>query len=173
MNSDEAALDQAEQLGEGFEGFSSVPYRCPAGIWTFGFGSTRDSDSNPVCATTRPIDRAEGKLLAERDLRGALSEIHDDVHVPLTTEEEAALLDFIYNIGAGNFRASTLLRKLNAGDFEGCADEIPRWDMAGGRVLAGLVRRRGVERAAFLAARACQAQDAVLPAEAEPVIAAE
>lgn len=149
MSSDEDALDQAERLGEQFEGFSAVPYRCPAGVWTIGFGSTRDSASNPVCATTAPITRDQAKVLAERDLRGALCEVQRDVHVPLTPMEEGALLDFIYNVGCGNFRASTLLRRLNAGDFVGCAAEFARWNMGGGKVLAGLVRRRGVERAMF------------------------
>jgi lysozyme len=146
---DEDALDRAEGLGEQFEGFSATPYRCPAGVWTIGFGSTRDSASNPVCASSAPITRDEAKVLAERDLRGALCEVQRDVHVPLTPMEEGALLDLIYNIGCGTFRNSTLLRKLNAGDFEGCSNEFSRWNMGGGKVLAGLVRRRGVERALF------------------------
>jgi lysozyme len=149
VNPDDEALDQAEGLGEQFEGFSSVPYRCPAGVWTFGFGSTRDGEGNPVCAATKPITRDQAKVLAERDLRGALTETQRDVHVPLTPMEEGALLDLIYNIGCGNFRNSTLLRKLNAGDFAGASDEFSKWNMGGGKILAGLVRRRGVERALF------------------------
>ena len=76
-------------------------------------------------------------------------EIQRDCKVPLTIDEKIALLDFIYNLGGGNFRSSTLLRKLNAGDYAGAAAEFDNWDHAGGKVLAGLLKRRQAETDLF------------------------
>ena len=69
--------------------------------------------------------------------------------MPLTIDEKIALLDFIYNLGAGKFRSSTLLKKLNAGDYNGAAAEFDNWDHAGGKVLAGLLKRREAETKLF------------------------
>jgi GH24 family phage-related lysozyme (muramidase) len=79
----------------------------------------------------------------------AVREVNRDVSAPLTLDQWAALGDFIYNVGAGNFRASTLLKKLNARDYAGAAAELDKWDHAGGRVLAGLLKRRQAETALF------------------------
>lgn len=144
------AQEAAERLTEPFEGFSAIPYRDEAGVWTQGDGSTRDGDGNPITADSPPIDRATALAWAERDLRAAVQTVEADVTVPLSQDEEAALTDWVYNLGAGNFAASTMLRKLNAGDRLGAADEMLRWDMAGGKVLAGLLRRREAERTLFL-----------------------
>jgi lysozyme len=136
-------------LMESFEGFSATPYRCPAGVWTIGFGSTRDITGSPVCATTSAVGRDSAALLARRDLMAAAKEVAQDVHVALTDNQKAALEDFIYNLGCGNFRASTLLRKLNAGDYAGAAAEFVKWDRAAGKELAGLLRRRQAETKLF------------------------
>lgn len=141
--------DLAEGLAEPFEGFSSVPYRDPVGVWTIGYGSTRDASGDPVTGSTPAIGTAEGKLLLMRDMHAAFDEIARDVKVPLTVFQKGALADFIYNLGAGNFRASTLLKKLNAKDYAGAAVEFDKWDMAGGKVLAGLLRRRQAETDLF------------------------
>lgn len=149
MPSDSSALEKASSLGKGFEGFSPSPYLDPAKVWTIGYGSTRDKNGNPVTFKTPWITRAEGLQLLERDMRAALQTVKDNVTVPLDTDEEAALTDFVYNLGAGNFMRSTLLRLLNAGDYAGAADQLSRWDLANGQVLAGLVRRRAAEKALF------------------------
>jgi len=78
-----------------------------------------------------------------------LREAAADVKEPLSDDQTAALADFIYNLGAGNFRSSTLLRKLNAGDYAGAAAEFDKWDYAGGKELAGLLRRREAETTLF------------------------
>lgn len=151
---DAAALTAAESLVEQFEGFSATPYPDPgtgAEPWTIGYGSTRDVDGNPVTPNTPAITREEAQRLALRDMRGALDAVKCAISVPLTSDEEGALIDFAYNLGAGNLRASTLLRLLNAGDYAGAADQFELWDHAGGRVMAGLLRRRLAERALFLA----------------------
>jgi lysozyme len=141
--------DKAVDLGEEFEGFRSAPYQDSVGVWTIGFGSTRDENSLPVTANTPPVTEDDARVLARRDLMSAAAEVTRDVSVDLTDNQVAALEDFIYNLGAGNFRSSTLLRKLNAGDYDGAAAEFDKWDMAGGRVLAGLLRRRQAETDLF------------------------
>jgi len=137
-------------MGEEFEGFSARPYRDPAGVWTIGYGSTRDQLGHPITAHTPAITKVIAEGLMRRDLTAAATEVSADVHVPMTDEERAALIDLIYNIGSGAFKGSTLLRKLNAGDYDGASLEFLRWNQAGGHVLAGLVRRRAAERAEFL-----------------------
>lgn len=145
-----AVPDDAVTIATDFEGFSATPYQDSVGVWTYLFGSTRDPDGNPVTAATPPGTRALGLQLMRRDMMAAAAEIARDVNVALTDDQRAALDDFIYNVGAGNFRASTLLRKLNAGDYANAAAEFDKWDRAGGRVLAGLLRRREVETTEFL-----------------------
>jgi len=142
--------DDAVNMGKEFEGFSARPYRDPAGVWTIGYGSTRDQLGHPITAHTPVITKVIAEGLMRRDLTAAATEVSADVHVPMTQEERAALIDLIYNIGSGAFKGSTLLRKLNAGDYDGASLEFLRWNQAGGHVLAGLVRRRAAERAEFL-----------------------
>lgn len=144
------ALQVAESIEEPAEGFSPRPYQDPRGIWTIGLGSTRDAAGQPVTAFTPPVTLDEARKLAMRDMTAALSEVQRDVRVPLNPLQAGALADFVYNVGGANLRTSTLLRKLNAGDYAGAAAEFERWDMAGGRALAGLLRRRIAERNAFL-----------------------
>jgi lysozyme len=143
------ATDDAVNLVTEFEGFSACPYQDPAGVWTIGYGSTRDANGNPVCSTTPSITVTAARSLVDRDLRAAFAEVAADVKVALTPFQEGALADFVYNLGATNFRSSTLLRLLNAGDYAGAAAQFDRWDMAGGKVLAGLLRRRQAEDALY------------------------
>lgn len=133
------------------EGEVLHPYLDPRGIWTIGTGSIWDLAGNRVTAATPPISHAQNLILLHRELRSAFDTVDADLqHVPLTVDEEAALVDFVFNVGAGNFEASTLLRDLRAGDYEGAANEFLRWDHAGGVVLAGLARRCAARRALFL-----------------------
>ena len=148
MSNDQAA-DRAEGMAEGFEGFSATPYQDPVGVWTIGYGSTRDIGGNPVSGATLAVTAEGARQLLLRDMRSAMQAVEGDVKVPLSTDEEAALIDFTYNLGAGALRASTLLRLLNAGDYAGAAGQFDLWDHAGGRVLAGLLRRRAAEKAMF------------------------
>lgn len=132
-----------------FEGFRPRPYLDPVNVWTIGYGSTRDKDNQPVTAGTPPVTEAEARDLMARDMKACAGEIERDCKVPLTVDQKVALLDFIYNLGAGNFRSSTLLKKLNAGDYAGAAAEFDNWDHAGGVVLAGLLKRRQAETDLF------------------------
>ena len=83
-------------------------------------------------------------------MREALDAIQKGVAIPLEQNQVDALASFIYNVGAGNFFRSTLIKRLNEGDFQAAADELLKWDHAGGKVMAGLTRRRVAERKMFL-----------------------
>lgn len=128
-----------------FEGFRSKPYRCPAGIATIGYGHTEG-----VTLSDPPITEEEAAALLHRDIQIFGAGVLRLVTVPLTQGQFDALVSFAYNVGLGNLQRSTLLRKLNAGDYAAAADEFSRWTRArGGQILAGLVRRRTAERGLF------------------------
>lgn len=139
------------QLIKDFEGFVPKWYRDPVGVWTIGYGHT-DSAGSPKHATSANmvLSEAEGTAILQRDLGQYEAAVDRLVKVPLNENQYAALVSFTYNLGAGNLGSSTLLRKLNAGDYEGAANEFARWNKAGGKVLNGLVRRRAAEKALFV-----------------------
>ena len=141
---------EARALVKAFEGWSAVPYRCPARVWTIGWGALRGPDGRPVTAATLPLTPEEGEAMLARDLGLAGQGVLACATVPLPPLRFGALASFVFNLGAGRLRSSTLLRRLNAGDVEDAAAEFPKWVMAGGRTLPGLVRRREAERLLFL-----------------------
>lgn len=143
-----AALDIAAALCRRFEGCRLRPYLCPAGVPTIGYGSTRYLDGRAVQLADAPIsaDAAE-RLLARtlaRDYLPAVLALCPGID---TAERLGAITDLAYNIGTGNLRASTLRRKVNAGDWIAVPAELRRWARGGGRVLPGLVARREAEAA--------------------------
>lgn len=133
-----------------WESFQAAPYLCPAGVWTIGYGTTRLPDGSPVTRHTPPITEKVAALWLRHDVVWAENWVLRLVRTMLTEDMLAALASFVYNLGPGSFEASTLLRKLNAGDYFGAAKEFDRWKYAGGEVLAGLVSRRNDEEALFL-----------------------
>lgn len=148
----DAVLALALPVIRAAEGCRLRPYICPAGVPTIGWGSTRYLDGRLVTMKDQPIDRPTADLLLEAEARRALGEVARLVKVPLTAGQAAALTSFTYNIGAGRLRSSTLLRRLNADDDAGAAEEFPRW-VYGGQPPAkmpGLIKRRAAERALFL-----------------------
>lgn len=98
------------------------------------------------------ITEAEATELLRRDVAVAERAVNRLVKVPVTQDQFDALVSFTFNLGEGSLERSTLLKKLNAGDYNGAANEFPRWVRAGGRVLAGLVNRRNDERELFVGA---------------------
>ncbi len=102
-----------------------------------------------MTADTAPVTQAQALALVERDLTSALDQVNAVVVVPLGVNQQAALIDFVYNVGAGNFERSTLLALLNQGDYAGAAAQFARWDYADGIVLPGLLRRREAEATLF------------------------
>ncbi|VVT49241.1 Phage-related lysozyme (muraminidase) [Kosakonia radicincitans] len=131
-----------------FEGLRLDAYQDSVGVWTIGYGWTQPVDGKPI--TKGMVIKPE---TAERLLKTGLVSYESDVSklikVKLTQGQFDALVSFAYNLGMRSLSTSTLLRKLNAGDYRGAADEFPRWNKAGGKVLDGLTRRREAEKALF------------------------
>jgi lysozyme len=148
--------DAGLALVRDFEGFRSSAYPDPGsrdGLpITIGYGSTRWPDGSPIqLGQTVTRERAEAMLRNEiADTERAVSAA---VTVPLSQSQFDALASFTYNLGAGALRSSTLLRKLNAGDYASAADEFGRWINNDGVPMEGLRRRRAAERAMFLSAQ--------------------
>lgn len=147
MKINEAGLDIIKY----YEGWSSRPYKCPAGIATIGYGSTWDIDGQKVDMRHKKITKDHGEALLLRELRHVDHAIRKLVTAELTANMYSSLASIIYNIGSGNFQRSTLRMKLNRGWYEDAANEFPKWRRAGGRILKGLVKRRAKERELFLA----------------------
>ena len=122
-----------------YEGFSAKAYKCPAGIWTIGYGHTGDVKPGDT------VTEEEALTLLSCDLLTAAKEV-DALGVLLRQCQYDALVSLIYNIGRGNFRDSTIRKKIiaNPNDLS-IAPEFLRWVKAGGRQLIGLLRRRTEE----------------------------
>ncbi len=132
-----------------FEGWSSSPYKCPAGRWTIGWGSTWDIDGNAVTGDHFDIDAEHGTALLKRELRHVEAAIGRLIKVPLNENQFSAICSWAFNVGTGNMQSSALRSKLNREDYEGASAEFPKWRRANGRILSGLVRRRAAEKALF------------------------
>jgi lysozyme len=128
---------------EQFEGFSATPYADHKGN-SIGFGHLIQPGEDYTYLT-----REQGEQLLAQDVASAERTVSAAVSVPLNQGQFDALVSFTYNVGAGAFRASTLLRKLNAGDYAGAAAEFPRWVNASGQRNETLVARRDQEQALF------------------------
>jgi hypothetical protein len=98
----------------------------------------------------RTISEVEAVSLLLARLTPVVDFLNNIVKVPLTQNQFDALCDLVYNIGSGNFSTSTLLKKLNVKDYTGAASEFVNWNMAGGKVLSGLTKRRESERDLFI-----------------------
>ncbi|HDC4771328.1 TPA: lysozyme [Enterobacter cloacae] len=132
-----------------FEGCKLTAYQDSVGVWTIGYGWTQPVDGKPIRAGMT-IKQETAERLLKTGLVSYESDVSRLVKVGLTQGQFDALVSFTYNLGARSLSTSTLLRKLNAGDYAGAADEFLRWNKAGGKVMNGLTRRREAERALFL-----------------------
>ena len=141
--------DKGIALIKQFEGCKLTAYQDSVGVWTIGYGWTQPVDGKPIRAGMT-IKQETAERLLKTGLVSYESDVSRLVKVGLTQGQFDALVAFTYNLGARSLSTSTLLRKLNAGDYAGAADEFLRWNKAGGKVLNGLPRRREAERALFL-----------------------
>ena len=137
------------ELIKEFEGFSANAYLCPAKIPTIGYGNTFYSDGRKVklgeqISKTDALELLE--LVANKDFA---DKIFPFIEVKVTQNQFDAMVSLAYNIGVGNFLKSTLLKKVNAGDFVGASEEFLRWNKSGGKELLGLTRRREREKDLF------------------------
>jgi lysozyme len=133
-----------------FEGFSSKPYLCPADVWTIGYGATRLLDGSAVTKDTPTIDYNQGTKLLEKQLEQYELAVDAAVHVAINQNQFDAMVSLCYNIGAGNFSKSTLVKLLNAGNSTKAAQEFLRWNKVKGKPILGLLRRREEEMRLFL-----------------------
>lgn len=136
--------DLGINLIKSFESLSLQTYTCPAGKLTIGYGHT-GPDVHPEMVIT---DDQAGQLL-NGDLTRFSIAVSSAVKAPLSQNQFDACVALCFNIGAGNFASSTLVKMLNSGDTAGAADQFLRWNHANGVVLAGLTRRREAERELF------------------------
>ncbi len=141
--------DKGISLIKQFEGCKLTAYQDSVGVWTIGYGWTQPVDGKPIRAGMT-IKQETAERLLKTGLVSYESDVSRLVKVGLTQGQFDALVSFTYNLGARSLSTSTLLRKLNAGDYAGASDEFLRWNKAGGKVLNGLTRRREAERALFL-----------------------
>lgn len=139
--------DAGLDLIKKFEGCKLTAYKCPAGIWTVGYGHTGRDVYKGLKITQEQAD-----TLLEFDLwtfaEGVDAAIPEEIDI--TDNQFAALVSLAYNIGLGNFKKSSVLKFILKQEFEKASDAFLVWKKAAGKVLPGLVRRREAERALFL-----------------------
>lgn len=137
--------ENAILLAKTFEGYSTKPYLCPAGHWTIGYGHLCDKDH-------LPISMDQGEAYLRDDMRKALAGTIRHCPGLLLEKEETlgAMVDFVFNLGSGRLKASTLRRKINQRNWNEAAKELRKWVYGGGIKLRGLVLRREAEAAYFV-----------------------
>lgn len=140
-------FEKALDLISDFEGFSAKAYPDADG-YSIGYGHFIQA-SDPYNSSS-VITESEAWDLLSQDASAAQACVTNSVKVPISTNQAAALISLCYNIGCGNFQASSLLRKLNAGDYAGAAAEFGRWNQSRGQVLQALVNRRAKEQNVFV-----------------------
>ena len=133
------------ELIKHFEGCELEAYKCPAGVWTIGYGHIKGVKEG------MKITEHQAEEMLKSELHEYEGYINDYVTVPLNQNQFDAMVSWVYNLCGGNLRASTLLKVLNAGDYDGVPAQMLRWNKAGGKVLEGLTRRRQAEADLFVA----------------------
>lgn len=131
-----------------FEGFRGKRYLCPAGKWTIGYGHVI-VDSERVTLWDADLTEEQATKLLMKDLVRFEDAVSAMVAVLLTQGQFDALVSFAYNLGEAKLRSSTLLKLLNAGDYDGARKQINRWVYSNGKKLEGLIRRRARETEMF------------------------
>ena len=126
-----------------FEGCKLEANKCSAGVWTIGYGHTTGVKEGDVCT------QEEAEKLLRGDIFKFEEYVQDSVKVDLDQSQFDALVAWTFNLGPGNLRSSTMLKKLNNGEYESVPFEMRRWNKAGGKTLDGLIRRRQAESLLF------------------------
>jgi lysozyme len=139
--------EEGLKLLKKFEGCKLKTYRCVAGVLTIGYGHTGKDVTEGMTITKK-----EAEDLLVKDLERFEAGVKDLVKVSISENQFSALVSFAYNIGLNALSGSTLMKKLNAGDIMGAANQFERWNKAGGKEVQGLTNRRLAERDLFLTA---------------------
>jgi len=126
-----------------FEGCELNSYKCAAGVPTIGFGSTHGIEMG------MSISKARAEELLLEDISKFEDIVDKAVTVALDQHQFDALVSWTFNLGGGNLNSSTMLKVINAGDYEDVPEQIKRWNKANGKVLEGLIRRREAEALLF------------------------
>ncbi len=127
-----------------WEGLRLRAYQDAIGMWTIGYGHTSTA-GKPFVHKGMIITEKQAEEILSQDLRQFENTVEKNVTVSLTDEQFAALVSFCYNVGTAAFCKSTLLKKLNNGEYEAVPAELQKWTKAGGKRLHGLVHRRAAE----------------------------
>lgn len=139
-------MDAGAALVKHFEQLRLSPYQDrPGGVWTIGWGATRDLSRKRVSRDTMPVTEAEAELLFQRDFAIAANAVDHYIKVPLNENQRAALRSFTFNLGEAHLASSTLLKVLNGGEYGRVPGELARWVFDDGVKLQGLVVRRAAE----------------------------
>jgi lysozyme len=140
-------LELAAALCRQFEGYRAKPYLCPANVATIGYGSTYYADGKKVTLQDPPMDEPTARALLMFELEHTyLPGVLRNCPILATDERKCnAIVDFCYNLGVGRLQTSTLKRKINAQDWEEAKEQLKLWNKGGGKVLAGLKKRRDAE----------------------------
>jgi lysozyme len=153
MNDDLHLSPAGQNLIKSFEGCLTkvkggfMPYVCPAGVLTVGWGTTGENGNKIIPGKIWTKEQVDSAFV--NDMKVFENAVKRAVKVPLKQYQFDALVSFTYNCGAGNFGKSTLLKLVNRQDFAGAAGEFKKWNKGGGKVLAGLTRRRASEALLF------------------------
>lgn len=139
------AIECAGKICAHFEGFRSDPYICPAGYWTRGYGELLSLDKNADPSQWKSVTEPEAYQTMLRMLRQFQRSVNRLIYYPVSVQQEGALIDFTYNLGAGALQASTLRRVINRGDLDEAPKQFRRWIFANGVMLRGLRTRRNYE----------------------------
>ena len=131
-----------------FEGFRAEAYRCPAGVWTIGYGHTSQAGP-PKVRAGMVVSEAEARSILAADAAMFAEGVRAALTREVSKEQFSALVSFAFNVGIGAFRRSSVLKMVNEGRFEAVPERLRLWVKADGRRLEGLVRRREAEGELF------------------------
>lgn len=146
MNVSETGIELIKK----FEGCALKSYKCPAGVWTIGYGHTSGVKEGQT------ITKKQAEIFLKQDIRCFEITVNNLVNVSLNQGQFDALVSFCYNLGSNNLKNSTLLKLLNKKDYFAAAEQFDRWIYAGGKKLSGLVKRRAAEKKLFLKDLSCE-----------------
>lgn len=136
--------EKAIELIKEFEGFKETAYKCPAGVWTIGYGWThgvKEGDTITEEKASELVQQEVAKIAGQLE-----ATLGTDVFASLTDNQVCALIDFVYNLGLGNFKDSTLCKMIKSGQIMEAGNQFERWVKSGNKVLPGLVNRREAEK---------------------------
>ena len=164
MKTNRAGID----LIKSFEGLELAAYKCPAGVWTIGYGHTTAAGP-PAVKSGMKITAEQATEILVRDLVSYEAAVMNALRRNPNENQFSAMVSLCYNIGPGAFASSTVVKKFNAGDAEGAAAAFRLWNKGGGKVLPGLVRRREEEIILFTKPVTASAAPVVVKTTPKPV----